>query len=62
MREWFIKNKVIMIRRKNMACNNPKCKNPDCTCGDNCSCDENHQCSEKNDNKKQGCCCSKSKN
>ena len=27
-----------------MACNNPKCKNPNCTCGDNCTCDETHQC------------------
>ncbi len=46
-----------------MACNNPKCKNPDCTCGDNCSCDENHQCSENKteEAKKGGCCCSKNK-
>lgn len=44
-----------------MACNNPKCKNPDCTCGDSCTCDENHQCNEKDGNKKQGCCCSKDK-
>ncbi len=45
-----------------MACNNPKCKNPDCTCGDNCNCDENHQCSENNkESSKSGCCCNKNK-
>ena len=32
-----------------MACNNPKCKNPNCTCGDNCTCDETHQCGEGKD-------------
>ena len=41
-----------------MGCSNPKCKNPDCTCGDNCKCDENHQCSENdNNNCKDECCC-----
>ncbi len=35
-----------LLRRDKMACKNPKCKNPDCTCGDDCKCDENHQCSE----------------
>lgn len=43
-----------------MACSNPKCKNPDCTCGDNCTCDETHQCSEKAENAKSDetkCCC-----
>lgn len=47
-----------------MACNNPKCKNPDCTCGDNCKCDETHQCNEKKDcgckgNKENECNCNK---
>ena len=32
-----------------MACNNPKCKYPNCTCGDNCTCDETHQCGEGKD-------------
>ena len=32
-----------------MACNTPKCKNPNCTCGDNCTCDETHQCGEGKD-------------
>ena len=54
-------------RRLKMACPNPKCKNPDCTCGDNCKCDEKHQCSEgKKETKKCSskktagkCCCKK---
>ena len=38
-----------------MACNNPKCKNPNCTCGDECKCDETHQCGEGCEN--ESCTC-----
>ena len=43
-------------------CTNPKCHNPNCTCGENCTCDEKHQCSEgkkEQGAKKEGCCCNK---
>ncbi len=45
------------------GCTNPKCHNPNCTCGENCTCDENHQCGEggEKQDKDNGCCCGKNK-
>ena len=38
-----------------MACNNPKCKNPNCTCGDTHQCGEGKDCGCKENEKDCGC-------